>query len=204
MGEKVYLIANNCLLSEHHLESLHIDTDNDIVVLFNYMIVPFEWLKAVRNKIVFLRVVYEEQDEANKHYLGGVEFIERQLEFSKVVCLDDFGRYEDFIKEVEIPCSNLDIEKFLTEINFVYNNGIGIPTSGFVAYLYMKHIYPSKEIVLVGFTGHYADGTTPDKTHHDYDWEQVYYKQNSVKRVYTALDDLIDTTDSYNPILINN
>jgi len=191
MGEKVYLIANNSLLTENNLESLNINVQNDIVVLFNYMYIPFDWFKAVQHKSAFLRVVYEEQHENNRYYLGGVEFIERQNEFEKVICLDDFGRYEEFKKNVKIPTEMLNIESFLKDAHIVYNEGIGIPTTGFLAYLYMKKLHPSKEIILVGFTGHYADGSVPDNLHHNYEWEQMYYKNNNVKRIYTTLDELM-------------
>lgn len=190
MGEKVYLIANNCMLTEDHLESLNLNSENDLAVLFNYMYIPLDWFRKIRHKIAFLRVVYEEQHENNRHYLGGVEFKERQNDFIKLICVDDFGRYEEYTKDILIPCENLNVQQFLEETNFVYDNYIGTPTTGFLAYLYMKKLYPSKEIILVGFTGHYADGSIPDKLHHNYDWEQVYYTQNNIKRVYCLLDEL--------------
>jgi hypothetical protein len=189
MEEKVFLIANNHLLLEHHLELLNINSETDIVVLFNYMNIPFSWFKNIKQKIAFLRVVYEEYHEVNRYYLGGEEFKERQHEFTKLICLDDFGRYNTYKKDINIPCVNLDIETFLNTINVVYNNDIGIPTSGFIAYLYMKELFPKKELILVGFTGHYADGSIPDKVHHNYDWEQMYYKQHAVKSVYSTLSE---------------
>ena len=82
------------------------------------------------------------------------------------------------------------METVVEEAQLVYNEGIGTPTTGFVAYLYMTKCYPSKEIILVGFTGHYADGSIPDKLHHSYDWEQAYYKNNDVKRFYSTTESL--------------
>jgi len=43
---------------------------------------------------------------------------------------------------------------------------------------------------LVGFSGKLPDGSNPCKTDHDYQWEQLYYKNNKVETI--ILDDIID------------
>lgn len=183
MSVKIYLIANNGSLTDNHINLLNLSPDKDIVVLFNYMCVPYSSLKCIQNKIIFLRVVYHPHS-SNAHYLGGVEFLDIQTDFTKVICVDDYGKYQEFASSIIIPHEKLDIEQFLKiyfkDINYT---DCKIPTTGFIAYLYMKSMYPLSEIILVGFTGHNADGTIPDNKHHDYTWEQAYYKESNVKRV---------------------
>lgn len=182
---KVYLIANNGYLDEQHIDNLNIDIDNDIVVLFNYMYIPFEKLKVVKNKICFLRTIYI-SDKGNDYYLGGNEFVSKQKYFSKLICVDDITKYIEYIKNITILTSFLDVLEFSQHYNIEYIEN-KIPTTGFIAYLYMKHNYPLYETILVGFTGEYADGSKPDKSHHDYDWEQEYYKNNNVKMMFSTL-----------------
>lgn len=182
---KVYLIANNGYLDEQHIDELNIEVDRDIVVLLNYMYVPYEKLKSVKNKICFLRTVYV-SDKGNDYYLGGNEFLGKQESFKNLVCVDNISRYVEYTKNIKIPTTFLDTLQLTKQCNIEYVED-KTPTTGFIAYLYMTHNYPLYEPVLVGFTGHYADGTEPDKSHHDYEWEQKYYKSNNVKSVFNTL-----------------
>jgi hypothetical protein len=187
MQQKVYLFANNMYITHEHVKDLDIDMENDIIVLFNYMCVPYDALLAVKHKIAMLRVVYV-PFELDNHYLGGVAFIDKQNDFEKLVCIDDFGKFDKYIEGIHIPYERLNIYDFLSQIQFTGYTDMKIPTSGFIAYLYMSYLHPDKEIILVGFTGRYPDGTIPDKIHHDYDWEQQYYNDKAVKRVLLKMD----------------
>jgi len=185
MSDKIYLFANNGSLTTAHIDQIGINPPEDVVVLFNYMYVPYDSFDNVANRIAFLRVVYENHEE-NIHYLGGVEFLEKQNDFSKLVCVDDYGKYSEYTSNVTIPHELLHVESFLSEHTNIEYPDSKIPTTGFLAFLYMKRLYPNSEITLVGFTGHYADGSVPSDSHHDYNWEQSYYKQNDVKRICTT------------------
>ena len=181
---KVYLIANNAYLTERDIQLLNMDSENDIVVLFNYMSMAYEFVKYMKHKIAFLRVVgedYELYKSTTEQYLGGVEFIEKQSDFEKVICIDDFGRYEKYVKNIRIPCEKLIVEDIFEELKLVYSNGKypypskcviyddpKYPTSGFIAYIYIKSMYPQNEIILVGFSGDIFE-------EHDYKWEREYY-----------------------------
>jgi hypothetical protein len=184
---KVYLIANNANLTEKDIQLLNMDNDNDIVVLFNYMPIAYDFVKYMKHKIAFLRVVTEDYDlynSINKQYLGGVEFIKKQSDFEKVICIDDFGRYDKYVKNIRIPCEKLIIEDMFEELNLVYSNGKypypskcaiyddpKYPTSGFIGYIYVSRMYPQREIILVGFSGDIFQ-------EHDYKWEREYYINN--------------------------
>jgi hypothetical protein len=186
---KVFLIANNGLLWEEHIEKLNIDAENDTVVFFNYMYITYECLRDVKNKIVFLRMTYElnydeTTDDVDIRYLGGKQFLRRQNEFTKVILVD--GYYNEFIPYINISYDILKLEEFYYE----YSDDKS-PTTGYLAYLYFKKMMGDDcDITLVGFTGHYPDGSVPHDTHHDYKWEQDYYNRNNVKRIYTTLDEL--------------
>jgi hypothetical protein len=186
MNGKVFLIANNVFLTDEHINNLYIDPDYDVVILFNYMHVPYNALRHIKHKIAFLRVVYT-PDLGNDKYLGGVEFLQIQNDFEKVICLDNYDKFDDFADCVKIPCECIDIPTFLDAIQFTHYTDSKIPTSGFFAFLYMSHRYPEREIALVGFTGRYPDGTIPTKNHHNYDFEQAYYNAHNVKCFYTNL-----------------
>lgn len=189
MTTTIYLIANNGFLQTSHIQRLHIDYENDIVVLFNYMCVPYDTLQPVKRKIAFLRTVYTPH-EANNHYLGGVEFLSRQHDFEKVICVDDPQKYSEYTQHIQIPHEILITDTFLNKIQFLLYTNSKTPTTGFLAYLFMKQMYPQCNIVLVGFTGHYADGSQPDDLHHDYNLEQQYYQTHHVERMYTSLSQL--------------
>lgn len=186
MSHKVFLIANNIFLTSDHIDNLHIDPDNDIIVLFNYMHVPYNALQHIKHKIACLRVVYHTVLDNDK-YLGGVEFLPIQHDFDKLLCLDDYGKFEKFAKDIQIPCECIDIQNVLANIPFLHYTDSRIPTSGFFAFLYMKHLYPEREIALVGFTGLYPDGSIPSPDHHDYHFEQAYYQEFNVTRFYKQL-----------------
>jgi hypothetical protein len=198
---RVFLIANNGFIQDHHIIDLNIDYHNDIVVLFNFMYIPYDVLKYTKHKIAFLRTIYSPHTEettgtVNTHYLGGVEFIDKQYDFDKLICVDDHNKYLEYNQNIHIQSELLIADTFMETM---FDNGyIGCytegksPTTGFVAYLYMKYLYPQSDIVLVGYTGHYADGTTPDNLHHDYLFEQHYYKTHNVKRKYTSIEELLE------------
>ena len=52
-------------------------------------------------------------------------------------------------------------------------------TTGYIAYHYMKHLYPELEIILIGFTGRGSDGGSGWHKH-NFNFEQKYYKENNV------------------------
>lgn len=190
---KVFLIANNGMLWEQHIEHLDIDPENDTVVFFNYMYISYECLKDVKNKVVFLRMTYElnydeTTDDVDIRYLGGKQFLRRQNEFTKVILVD--GYHNEFTPSINIPFELLDTKEFEKEDIYEYPCDKS-PTTGYLAYLYFKKTMGNdSDIYLVGFTGHYADCTVPNDSHHDYNWEQDYYKKHNVKRFYTTLDEL--------------
>jgi hypothetical protein len=178
---KVYLIANNANLTEKDIPLLNMDNENDIVVLFNYMPIAYDFVKYMKHKIAFLRVLGKDYHQNNKHYLGGVEFIEKQSDFEKVICIDDFGKYDQYVKNIRIPCEKLIVEDIFNESKVVYSNGKypppskciiyddpKYPSSGFIGYIYIKSMYPEREIILVGFSGDLWEG-------HDSKWEKEYY-----------------------------
>lgn len=190
---KIFLIANNGMLKEEHIERLNIDDNHDTVVLFNYMCVPYDTLKQIKKKVIFLRMAYElNYDEmtgdVDTLYLGGKQFLRKQHEFEKVVLVD--GYHNEFTPGINIPYDILDTCEFQGEAIYEYPEDKS-PTTGYLAYLYFKKTGGDHcEITLVGFTGHHADGTAPIENHHSYSWEQEYYTRNNVKRIYKTLDEL--------------
>lgn len=177
---KVYLIANNVNLTERDIQQLNMDNEEDIVVLFNYMPIAYELVKFMKHKIAFLRVAGD-LVMFNSLYLGGVEFIEKQSDFEKVICIDDFGRYDEYVKNIRIPYEKVLVEDIFDELKVVYSNGRypyhskcviyddpKYPTTGFIGYIYIKSMYPESEIILVGFSGDIWIA-------HDYTWEREYY-----------------------------
>jgi hypothetical protein len=161
------------------------------------MYITYECLRDVKKKVVFLRMTYElnyddTTDDVDTHYLGGKQFLRRQNEFSKVILVD--GYHDEYTPRINIPVELLNTEEFEKEDIYEYRDDKS-PTTGYLAYLYFKNTMGYDcDIYLVGFTGHYADCTTPDDSHHDYKWEQDYYNRNNVKRIYTTLDELHEFT----------
>lgn len=181
---RVFLIANHHLISQDTIETLQV-TENDIVVLFNFMYLSYDACKNIKKKWVFLRVIHEPYGE-DKHYLGGTKFLKHQTDFEKVVLVGNLlpETFDDFKALTHIPYVLLRDEQELPMKALNYSNGKvdKVPTTGFIAYQYIKLIMPEFDVILVGFTGCFADGTTPPEDHpHDYKWETEYYSKNSVK-----------------------
>ena len=79
-------------------------------------------------------------------------------------------------------CKKIIIEKeinsFSRDYNYTKNKS---PTSGFIAYMYIKKRYPNSNIFLVGFTGTSSRPNSKPAVCHDYVFEQKYYDTHKIK-----------------------
>jgi len=199
----IYIFANNLDITERYIETLNIDYTNDIIVLFNYINVPYDILKQCKTKYIFVRLVYDSNTlipssedtniEIDIEYLGGNQLIYKQQDFTSIICIDDKqNKFSSFSLKVNkaTNCLLLESEEMLKIYNIHYTENKS-PSSGFVAILYMKYYFPNSKIFIVGFTGRYPDGTIPgEECHHDYKFEFEYYNQNAL--VFTKQLDFLN------------
>jgi len=196
---KYILIANNQSLIDNK-QFIDFDLpleDNDLVILFNKLL-PMKWekIKKHKNKHLFLRNFnwwFELQKDKNEIIFDRSKiFKDNHKYFNKIYFIDGDGfnnnkltessvqesGVKDFLKSINFDFQKLEIisDKISDLKEFTYINKI--PTTGFVAYLWIKYFLakPEDEIILLGFTGENVwDG-------HDTDWEKNYYL-NDIKNL---------------------
>lgn len=154
----VYLIGNNSNLKNEKIDSLKLNS-NDIVVLFNHQY-PLKWdkIKKHKNKLVFLRYT----TWSGKKYSGYEIAIKN--EYNKIIFLGNKEFYENFK-------SNNTEYFYIIPTNYTIDKS---PTSGFMAFNYIKNKYPSANIIIVGFD------EKINKNGHDYMYEYKYYEKNNI------------------------
>jgi hypothetical protein len=175
---RIFLIANNERLEEHHIKNLEA-SENDLFFLFNYMSKSYELCKTYKQKIAILRGIHKYHktyDIKDDFYLGGNNVINNQNEFKKIVLI--WKIFEDFVNKIKIDTDYLDIYNMLESFNIKKYPG-NVPSTGFLGYLYAKKHFKEFEIILVGFNGEYL---VPLNVH-NFNWELEYYKKNKVKMI---------------------
>lgn len=161
----IYLISNNPDIT---LDS-YLFKETDQLYLFNHakhLHNPKIYLHP--NKSIFLR------GNLNNSYWGYKEYIKYYKLYKKVILIpgykiQPYTKIKSLSREIDIISPNNNYNVYDYTIN-------KYPTSGFIAYFYVKNF--ASDICLIGFTGSGSGGKGWHK--HDYDYEQKYYKSNRV------------------------
>jgi hypothetical protein len=198
------LLANNKKISELTINKLKLNPDNDVLVLFNFLIpIKFNTIQYYPNKICISRkrpIKYRLESK----YLNGVKEyyanmgIMRQLQnlFKKIYilpCPNNMGQntqeYEDHISlynfdTEKLGCINYAMDDLNKRLNYSRSGIQAELSTGIIVYEYFKSIkLPEDNIILVAFD------SGVDKFH-DKDWETQYFL-NEINKNYCY------TIDSY-------
>jgi hypothetical protein len=198
------LLANNKKISELTINKLKLNPENDVLVLFNFLIpMKFDAIQYYPNKICISRR-RPIKDRLESKYLNGVKEyyvnigIMKQLQnlFKKIYvlpCPNNMGKntqeYEDHISLYNFDTEKLGcIDYAMNDLNKKLNysrSGIQAEVStGIIVYEYFKTIkLPEDNIILVAFDSGVSK-------FHDKDWETQYFL-NEINNNYCY------TIDSY-------
>ena len=120
----------------------------------------------------------------------------KKILFIRKNAISYFGykdNYNNRYKEIYFVNGNLNDKELLNNVdtcskilineeNIIKNYPKNkFPTTGFIAYFYMKNKFPKARIFLIGFTGGSSNTNQVISIMHDYKYEQEYYKKNNVK-----------------------
>ena len=184
--ERLFLIANNWMLNEDHLNSLNINPENDICFLFNTLYpLQFNIIKNIKHKYIFLRI-------SQHDFIGFDNFIINQNHFQKAFFIDGKECYENINHLINIPHVNIStntpdmIEPF--KINNTHLDKA--PSTGFFACIYAKLYFSSYTPILVGFTGHDPCGLDTHGEYHNYNHEHEYYQINNIQTIFNTKSEL--------------
>jgi hypothetical protein len=198
------LLANNKKISELTINKLKLNPENDVLVLFNFLIpMKFDAIQYYPNKICISRR-RPIKDRLESKYLNGVKEyyvnigIMKQLQnlFKKIYvlpCPNNMGKntqeYEDHISlynfdTEKLGCIDYAMNDLNKKLNY-FRSGIQAEVStGIIVYEYFKTIkLPEDNIILVAFDSGVSK-------FHDKDWETQYFL-NEINNNYCY------TIDSY-------
>ena len=173
---KIYLIPNSLKVKKNLIFNLS-KNENNILVFFNhcgplknFSITDLKKLKC--KTLLFLRANH------NRSYWGKREYEKQKYKI--------FNSYNTYI----IPSKNAEMEKINNKHNFKiisFKNLIKDypnkkePQTGFIAYHYLKDIYPNINITLVGFDRKHGEADAD--WYHEKTYELDYYKRNNVNNI---------------------
>lgn len=184
-----FLLANNKEFSESTINKLRLNPDNDILVLFNFLVpLKFDSIRDYPNKICVSRR-RPVKDRLESKYLEGIKEyyvnigIMRELQhlFQKIYvlpCPHNMGQSsQEYIDHIslynfdsdKIECLDYSIANFNAKLNY-YRPGIQAEVStGIIVYEYFKeNKLLEDKIILVAFNSGVSK-------FHDKEWETQYF-----------------------------
>lgn len=197
-----FLLANNKNFSQETINKLNLNIDNDILVLFNFLIpLKFNKIRDYPNKICISRKraiehrLISEYIPNIKEYYANLGTIKRLQNLFKEIyilpCPDNLDKLSQEYKE-HISLYNFDTNKLrcidynMNSLNRKLNyerSGIQTEVStGIIVYEYFKQMkQPSDELFLVAFNSSLDE-------YHDKDWETEYFQNEISNQQCYAID----------------
>jgi beta-1,4-mannosyl-glycoprotein beta-1,4-N-acetylglucosaminyltransferase len=163
-NSKIYLIANNKSINT---DLFHTINEDDLVVCFNISCF-IDIFKNHKNKILCMR-----HGDPNDSWIGYKESIENNylctyfVNGSKNMLYNNFKKTKKHINDKIHNLINHKIEYPIDQV----------PTTGFFVYYFLKKIYCSTNIILLGFNFH-SNGN--GWAGHNSEWEKEYVKKNNI------------------------
>lgn len=176
MYNNIYLFSNDPLLCNDKINTLLMNDDKDLLVLFNHAN-PLKYKKIIefQNKWLML----------NNHkngFWGYESAITNSSKYKKLI----FNQYIYSKKHIE---QKMILTKLFRDNCIIDNYRLyvsdytkkRIPTIGYIAYHYITQTLRYNKIFLVNFTGKFSDARQYTNDYfHDYSFEQNFYKTNNI------------------------
>lgn len=197
-----FLLANNKNFSEKTINKLNLNIDNDILVLFNFLIpLKFDKIRDYPNKICISRK-RPIKDRLDSKYIPGIkeyyvnmgnikqqEYLFKEIYF--LPCPDNVGKlsqeYKDHISLYnfdtnKLKCIDYNINNFNNKLKYRRSGIQAEVSTGIIVHEYFKDAKQTEDkIILVAFDSGVSK-------FHDKDWEIEYFKNEISNNLCYALD----------------